>query len=154
MMDQFSLSEQDLNRLAKAITRELLRELTQATAVQVFCEAVRRQGVFQVGSLRVDTLCHEAFLGGQSLPLKPREFALLACFIRNPGRSFTRRQLLELVWPEAIAGAIESDRTVDVHVRRIRAKLGEAGAHLIQTIHGVGYKLQSVGEQAAEPVNT
>jgi DNA-binding response OmpR family regulator len=56
---------------------------------------------------------------------------------------FSRSQLIELVWPDEIAGAIDSDRTVDVHIRRIRVQLGDA-ARLIQTIAGVGYKLQAV----------
>lgn len=68
------------------------------------------------------------------------EFALLAALAKNAGRVLSRAQLLELAWPHDVAVAIEDDRTVDVHIRRIRRALG-AGARRIETIPSVGYRL-------------
>lgn len=110
-------------------------------------QPLQETGICRAGLLTVDALRHEATLKGEVLALKPREFALLAFFARNPGRVFSRRQLIELVWPDDIACAIDSDRTVEVHVRRIRIQLGEA-ARLIQTVAAVGYKLQAAAASA------
>ena len=141
-MDQPSLNQQNVIDFARAIARELLRELAPSLILDAIAQPVQRNEICQIGPLTIDTLRHEAMLNGELLVLKPREFALLAFFARNPGRVFSRSQLIELVWPDDIAGAIGSDRTVDVHVRRIRVQLGDA-ARLIQTIAGVGYKLQT-----------
>jgi DNA-binding response OmpR family regulator len=62
----------------------------------------------------VDTLHHEATLHSEALNLKPREFALLAFLARNPGRAFTHEQILDLVWPDHVACAIDSERTAYV----------------------------------------
>ena len=139
-MDQPILSQQNVEQFAKAIARELLRELAPSLSLDAIAQPLREDGICRVGLLTVDTLRHEAALNDRVLELKPREFALLACLARNPGRVFSRAQLIELVWPEDVACAIDSDRTVDVHVRRVRVQLGQA-ASLIRTVAGVGYKL-------------
>ena len=141
-MDQPFLNQQNLGAFAKEVARELLRELAPAVSLDAITQPIQRNEICEIGPLTIDTLRHEAMLNGELLVLKPREFALLAFFARNPGRVFSRSQLIELVWPDDIANAIDSDRTVDVHVRRIRVQLGET-ARLIQTIAGVGYKLQA-----------
>jgi DNA-binding response OmpR family regulator len=69
--------------------------------------------------------------------LKPREFALLEVLAKRPGVVFTLERLLDVAWPEA--EAVEDEHTVDVHVRRLRSKLG-AGLN-VRTVHGVGYTL-------------
>lgn len=136
----------NLEHLAKAIVRELLRELRHSATLQAIAQQNRDSKVFHVGPLTVDTARHEASWQGQPLNLKAREFALLAFLAQNSGRAFTREQLLELVWQGA-ACEIESDRTVDVHVSRLRAKLGREAGALIRTIAGTGYKLQAPKEQ-------
>jgi DNA-binding response OmpR family regulator len=73
--------------------------------------------------------------------LAPREFALLQTLVGSPGRVFSREQLLTRAWGYARADEIES-RTVDVHIRRLRAKLGAAGDRIV-TIKGVGYQLDT-----------
>jgi DNA-binding response OmpR family regulator len=88
------------------------------------------------GPLRVDTQSREAQLEGQRLTLTPREFELLAFFARHPGRVLSREELLRKVWGYDYLG---ETRTVDVHVRRLRMKLGEAHP-LIETVTGAGYK--------------
>jgi DNA-binding response OmpR family regulator len=142
MMDQSILNQQNVVGFARAIARELLRELVPSLSLDAITQSIQQNEVCQIGPLTIDRPRHEATLNGELLVLKPREFALLAFFAHNPGRVFSRSQLIELVWPDDIAGAIDSDRTVDVHIRRIRVQLGDA-ARLIQTIAGVGYKLQT-----------
>ncbi|MEM1449416.1 MAG: response regulator transcription factor [Planctomycetota bacterium] len=73
--------------------------------------------------------------------LKPREFDLLSFLVRNPGRAWTRAQLLDQVWGHEYSG---DERTVDLHVRRLRAKLEENfdGPSYIETVWGVGYRMR------------
>ncbi len=97
----------------------------------------RAEGRLEVGALRVDTLAREIAYEGRTLDLTPREFELLAFLARSPGRVFSREELLRKVWGYDYVG---ETRTVDVHVRRLRAKLGERH-HVIETVTGAGYKL-------------
>jgi len=93
-----------------------------------------------VGQLVVDALRRLVFHEGREIELKPREFDLLDVLARHPGQVFTRTHLLDLAWPRDFDG---DWRTIDVHVRRIRRRLGEPpdNPRLILTVHGVGYKL-------------
>ena len=91
----------------------------------------------EAGPLRVDLDAHEATCAGDRLDLTPREFDLLAFLARNPGRALSREELLRKVWGYDYVG---ETRTVDVHVRRLRAKLGNHQG-LIETVLGAGYKL-------------
>ena len=86
--------------------------------------------------LTIDSEKHEVKAAGKIIELTAKEFALLKFLAENQGRVFSREQLLDQVW--GIEAAIET-RTVDVHMRRLREKLGKAGKHLI-TLRGVGYK--------------
>ncbi|MFI5371135.1 MAG: response regulator transcription factor [Candidatus Eisenbacteria bacterium] len=95
------------------------------------------EGAVELGALRVDTLSREVTHAGRALTLTPREFELLAFLARHPGRVFSREELLRKVWGYDYVG---ETRTVDVHVRRLRLKLG-VGARLIQTVTGAGYKM-------------
>jgi len=97
----------------------------------------RASGTVEVGELRVDTLSREATWKGKLLTLTPREFELLAFMASRPGRVSTRDELLRKVWGYDYMG---ETRTVDVHIRRLRAKLG-ARSNLIETVMGAGYKL-------------
>jgi DNA-binding response OmpR family regulator len=96
----------------------------------------RAPGAIVVGDLRVDTLAREATLIGRRLALTPREFELLAFLAHRAGRVLSRDELLRKVWGYDFMG---ETRTVDVHVRRLRAKLGPS-QHLIETVTGAGYK--------------
>jgi two-component system alkaline phosphatase synthesis response regulator PhoP len=100
-------------------------------------QPARAGGVIEVGELRVDTLSREATWRKRSLTLTPREFELLAFLASRPGRVSTRDELLRKVWGYDYMG---ETRTVDVHIRRLRAKLG-LGSDLIETVTGAGYKL-------------
>ena len=78
--------------------------------------------------------------GTKEFKLKPREFDLLAFFVRNPGKAWTRAQLLDQVWGHEYKG---DERTVDLHVRRLRAKIEreERDPRYIETVWGVGYRM-------------
>jgi len=96
----------------------------------------RAEGTFEAGGLKVDTLAREASFHGRKLTLTPREFDLLAFLAHRPGRVMSREELLRKVWGYDYLG---ETRTVDVHVRRLRVKLGETG-RAIETVMGAGYK--------------
>ena len=89
------------------------------------------------GEIEVDRRSYRASVGGRDLDLSFREFELLSFLVEHPGRVFSRRQLVSSVWEGAAVGA----RTVDVHVRRLRVKLGPA-AERITTVRNVGYRLE------------
>ena len=92
-----------------------------------------------VGPIAVSPSMRTATIDGTELDLTPKEFDLLALFVRNPGRAFSRDYLLERVWSNEYE---VTDRTVDTHVQRLRKKLGDE-ADLIRTVWGIGYKLQA-----------
>ena len=96
----------------------------------------------EAGPLRIDPDTHEATFRGRRLILTPREFELLGFLARHPGRVHSREELLRKVWGYDYVGGT---RTVDVHVRRLRVKLGERH-HVIETVAGSGYKLVASGE--------
>jgi phosphate regulon transcriptional regulator PhoB len=97
----------------------------------------RESEALDAGPLTLDHAKREAHFAGTELTLTPREFELLYFFARHPGRVFSRDELLTKVWGYDYRG---ETRTVDVHVRRLRAKLGTEGARLIATVTGAGYK--------------
>jgi phosphate regulon transcriptional regulator PhoB len=92
-----------------------------------------------VGEIQLDGATHQAVAGGRPLSLTPKEFDLLRALLEARGRVLSREFLLDRVWGYARAGEIES-RTVDVHVRRLRAKLGAEGERIL-TVKNVGYRL-------------
>ncbi len=97
--------------------------------------------IIQYGPLALNLATYQAALDGRPLDLTYMEYELLRFLAAHPGKVFTREALLQRVWGyEYFGGA----RTVDVHVRRLRAKLGEEHAHLIETVRSVGYRFGSV----------
>jgi DNA-binding response OmpR family regulator len=101
--------------------------------------------VFKIDELVIDVAGYEAHVGGRKLDLTHQEFELLRFLAQHRGRVFTRDQLLERVWGYQYAGG---SRTVDIHVRRVRAKLGHAAGSLIETVRHVGYKMRAPGARA------
>jgi DNA-binding response OmpR family regulator len=97
-----------------------------------------------VGDLVVDEDSYQVRLRGQPLDLTFKEFELLKAFAGSPNRVFTRDLLLQEVWGYDYFGG---SRTVDVHIRRIRAKLGPEYESMIVTVRGVGYKLVPPGRR-------
>jgi len=102
-------------------------------------EAVQER--VSVGSLALDPTVHRVTVGEREVHLGPTEFRLLHFLLARPERVFTRRQLLDQVWGDHVY--IE-ERTVDVHVRRLRVALAPAGAEdMIETVRGTGYRLSA-----------
>jgi DNA-binding response OmpR family regulator len=99
------------------------------------------EATLRLGPLSINTETYQVTVGGRMLDLTYKEFELLRFLVQRPGRVFTRSALLQEVWGYNFYGGT---RTVDVHVRRLRAKLGPEYENLIETIRGVGYR-------AAEP---
>ena len=99
--------------------------------------ASRGSKVLAANGLEIDTESFEVSVEGRQLSLTFKEFELLRFLAAHPGRVHTREALLNQVWGYDYFGGL---RTVDVHIRRIRAKLGLRHENLIQTVHGVGYK--------------
>jgi len=116
-------------------------------------EADRPQ-VIRRGELVIDEDSYTAKLGGRTLDLTFKEFELVKFLAQHPGRVFTRQQLLQEVWGYDYFGGT---RTVDVHVRRLRAKLGPEHETLIGTVRNVGYRfvpqqtVQEVPGEAEDP---
>lgn len=90
----------------------------------------------------VDRERHDATEGERTLNLTPREFALLDTLIRHPGRAFTRSELIDT----ALGDRLVFERTIDVHIRAIRTKLGVSSS-VIETVRGVGYRFRDGGPQ-------
>ncbi|HSE72103.1 MAG TPA: response regulator transcription factor [Nocardioidaceae bacterium] len=106
--------------------------------------------VIRSGEVTVDDATYTAKLGGRPLDLTFKEFELLKFLAQHPGRVFTRQQLLQEVWGYDYFGGT---RTVDVHVRRLRAKLGPENEILIGTVRNVGYRfVLPPSDKSAEPV--
>jgi len=106
------------------------------------------QEEIRAGELSIDEATYTARLRGKSLDLTFKEFELLKYLAQHSGRVFTRAQLLQEVWGYDYFGGT---RTVDVHVRRLRAKLGVENENLIGTVRNVGYRFVS---QRADDVTT
>jgi two-component system, OmpR family, alkaline phosphatase synthesis response regulator PhoP len=96
-----------------------------------------RPEIVEYGDLMLNLETYQAGLAGSPLDLTYMEYELLKFFTTHPGKVFTREQLLSRVWGYEYYGGA---RTVDVHVRRLRAKLGEEHAGWIQTVRSVGYR--------------
>lgn len=99
--------------------------------------AAGREEMLLFQDLELNTLTYQATLAGEPLDLTFMEYELLRFFVENRGRVWTREQLLSKVWGYDYYGGA---RTVDVHVRRLRAKLGDERASWITTVRSVGYR--------------
>ncbi len=93
-----------------------------------------------IGPVELDREAHRAFADGEEMTLTPMEYRLLEVLLERRGRVQSRRQLLQAVWDTT--ADIET-RTVDMHVARLRAKMGEAG-ELLETVRGIGYRFRAV----------
>jgi DNA-binding response OmpR family regulator len=102
--------------------------------------------MLQMGDLEIDLDGHTVFIAGQVIDLTPTEFNLLATLAAQPGRAFTRLQLLEAVQDEAYEGY---ERTIDAHIKNLRAKIESDSRQprYIETVFGVGYRFRRNKEQ-------
>lgn len=101
------------------------------------------EDVKQLGPLRIESTAHRVTVDGREVDLTPTEFKLLLLLAERKGRVQPRNLLLEIVWE---AAPDIQTRTVDMHVQRLRAKLGAAG-DLIETVRGFGYRIRNVSER-------
>jgi len=103
----------------------------------------RADGELIVGKLKFNFTSYEVYLGNEKMELTPKEYELLKLFVTNVGRAYTREQLLEKIWGYEYFG---DTRTVDVHVRHLRAKLAKQPevAEAIETVRGVGYRFSEI----------
>ena len=99
------------------------------------------QAPVEIAGLRIDPVAHRVSGNGQALSLGPTEFRLLHYFMTHPNRVYTRTQLMDEVWGDQV---IIEERTVDVHIRRLRQALAPSGHDaLIDTVRGRGYALRT-----------
>ncbi|MEA4911276.1 MAG: response regulator transcription factor [Oscillospiraceae bacterium] len=116
----------------------MLEMVSRIRAVLRRSSAAQDARVLTAGTLSLDESRHTVTSGDARVELTFKEYELLRVLLSNAGRVFTRDRLLSDVWGMDFSG---ETRTVDVHIRTLRAKLGESGA-LIRTVRGVGYKLE------------
>lgn len=97
--------------------------------------------VLEVGDLEIDKEAHVVRQAGQVLELTPTEFSLLVTMANQPGRAFSRLQLLEVIQGVAYEGY---ERSIDAHIKNLRAKLGDDSRHphYIETVFGIGYRFK------------
>ncbi|MGL6249586.1 MAG: phosphate regulon transcriptional regulator PhoB [Billgrantia desiderata] len=96
----------------------------------------------EVDGLVLDPVSHRVSSDGKPLEMGPTEYRLLQFFMTHQERAYTRSQLLDQVWG---GNVYVEERTVDVHIRRLRKALGDAHQHLVQTVRGTGYRFSSKG---------
>ena len=120
-------SPRELNARIKAVLRRRAPQMTDDP--------------IEVGSLRLDPVTHRVTGNGTQLDLGPTEFRLLHYLMSNPERVHSRSQVLDRVWGDRV---FVEDRTVDVHIRRLRQALSTSGhEEMIQTVRGVGYRFSA-----------
>jgi len=119
-------SPKELGARIKAILRRTNPQLTDAP--------------IEISGLRIEPDSHRVFAGGDSLELGPTEFRILHFFVTHPERVYSRSQILDYVWGSNVY--IE-ERTVDVHIRRLRKALTPTFNGLVQTVRGAGYRFSS-----------
>ncbi|HZV97464.1 MAG TPA: phosphate regulon transcriptional regulator PhoB [Methylophilaceae bacterium] len=121
-------SPRELNARIKAVLRRRAPQMTDDP--------------IEVSGLRLDPTTHRVYGNGTSLELGPTEFRLLHYLMSNPERVHSRSQVLDRVWGDRV---FVEDRTVDVHIRRLRLALATSGHEdLIQTVRGVGYRFSAL----------
>ena len=123
--------------LVKPFAYEELSARLRALARRVESGTRRVDPVLSAGPIALDERSRRVTVDGHAVDLSPREFSLLECFLRHPGQSLTRDQLLDQAWPFSVA---VTPNAVDAYVHYLRTKLGDAG-RWIETVRGVGYRL-------------
>ena len=123
--------------LVKPFAYEELAARLRALARRAAPGSRRPEPILAAGPIALDEKSRRVTVDGRLVDLSPREFSLLECFLRHPGQSLTRDQLLDQAWPFSVA---VTPNAVDAYVHYLRTKLGEAG-RWIETVRGVGYRL-------------
>lgn len=116
----------------------MMEMVSRVKAVLRRSSPAEKNDVLSLGEIKMNTTQHLVTVDGNRVDLTFKEYELLRKFIENPGRVFTRDQLLDSVWGDSYIG---ETRTVDVHIGTLRTKLGRCGDH-IETVRGVGYRFE------------
>lgn len=119
----------------------MMEMISRVKALLRRTEPEKRSGIHQVGPIVVDLGKHTVKVSGEQVGLTYKEFELLCYLMENEGIVLTRDQLLSKIWGYDFDG---ETRTVDVHIRTLRQKLGVA-SNYIETIRGIGYKMEEIG---------
>ena len=117
----------------------IMEMVSRVKAVLRRCKRVQPVNLLTVEGLVLNPSEHTVSVDGQRITLTYKEYELLHLFLSQPGIAFTREQLLSSVWNTEYFG---ETRTVDMHIRTLRQKLGSYG-HLIETVRNVGYRLEA-----------
>jgi two-component system response regulator RegX3 len=122
-------------------SRELIARIRAVLRRGELGDATVVEGVLSVGPIRLDSDRHVISVNGEQIALPLKEFELLEFMMRNCGRVLTRMQLIDRVWGSDYVG---DTKTLDVHIKRLRAKIEKdpANPEMIQTVRGMGYKLE------------
>ncbi|HCG56566.1 MULTISPECIES: response regulator transcription factor [Brevibacterium] len=123
-------------------SRELLARVRAVLRRNVESEVFDVESVLEAGGVRIDVERHVVSVRGEELSMPLKEFELLEILIRNSGRVMTRGQLIDRVWGEDYVG---DTKTLDVHVKRLRAKVEQnpSEPRLLTTVRGLGYKFEA-----------
>ena len=105
--------------------------------------------VIEISGLSFDSAARRVTAGGRDIEMRNTEFNLLHFLITHPNRIFSRRQLLDEIWGDRV---FVEERTVDVHVRRLRRALAPTHDALVETVRGVGYRFRADTQPATNPV--
>ena len=116
----------------------VMEMVSRIKAVLRRCEPDEKEEVLSIGEITLSDKEHLVIVNGEKVVLTFKEFEILKLFMSNPGIVFSRDKLLSEVWGIDYLG---ESRTVDMHIKTLRQKLGDAGA-LIETVIGVGYKME------------
>ena len=117
----------------------MMELVSRVKAVLRRTQPKQEDGLLRMGDLTVSLREHKVFLAGEKIQLTAKEFDLLKLFLSQPGTVFTREQLRQKVWN---AENSSETRTVDMHIRTLRQKLGGYG-RMIETVRGVGYRMEN-----------
>jgi two-component system alkaline phosphatase synthesis response regulator PhoP len=117
--------------------RELLARLKSLLRRMQKAEGKEEKAEINLRGIELQVNHRTAYAGDALLDLTPKEYDLLKLLVSSPDRVFTREQLLDFVWGMEYYGGT---RTVDIHIQRLRKKLGVTYSEIIQTVHGIGYK--------------
>ena len=116
----------------------IMEMVSRVKAVLRRCRPAKQENCLKVEGLVLNPEEHTVVIDGERVNLTYKEYALLHLFLSQPGFAFTREQLLASVWNTEYIG---ETRTVDMHIRTLRQKLGKYG-HIIETVRNVGYRLE------------
>lgn len=116
----------------------MMEMVSRVKAVLRRCQPKEDRNLLKLQELTVDTQQHTVTISGERVSLTYKEYELLKLFLSHPGVAFTREQLLQKVWNTEYAA---ETRTVDMHIRTLRQKLGNYG-NVIETVRNVGYRLE------------